>query len=170
MSWLKCMVLETGAHAISQEVADALEVERIGPQHQVGFTHEWYVDKNAFKQTTVVCIWCSHKCFELEGGLWLPSDWPGFLQDDWSLLWRWPGWFQVSLIHPWHLLTLYFRSLGTFVALYYCNNVLWPYIFVFVYLWLCIFRYLGHLYGLGTPGMPASTSPTAEEAAKIEEA
>merc|ERR1712158_104292 len=31
-------------------------------------------------------------------------------------------------------------------------------------------KYLGHLYGLGTPGMPASTSPTAEEAAKIEEA
>ena len=32
------------------------------------------------------------------------------------------------------------------------------------------FRYLGHLYGLGTPGVPASSSPTAEEAAKIEEA
>jgi len=31
-------------------------------------------------------------------------------------------------------------------------------------------KYLGHLYGLGTPGMPASSSPTADEAAKIEEA
>ena len=39
--------------------------------------------------------------------------------------------------------------------------------FVFMTLY---FRYLGHLYGLGTPGVPASSSPTAEEAAKIEEA
>ena len=30
---------------MSQEVADTLEVERIGPQHQVGFPHEWDVEK-----------------------------------------------------------------------------------------------------------------------------
>jgi len=30
-------------------------------------------------------------------------------------------------------------------------------------------KYLGHLYGLGTPGQPASASPSADEAAKIEE-
>ena len=42
-----------------------------------------------------------------------------------------------------------------------------PCTFVFMTLY---FRYLGHLYGLGTPGVPASSSPTAEEAAKIEEA
>lgn len=31
-------------------------------------------------------------------------------------------------------------------------------------------KYLGHLYGLGTPGMPSSSSPSVECAAKIEEA
>ena len=47
MSWsgkLRCMV-QTRAHVISQEVADTLEVERIGPQHQVSFH-----SSDAFKQ------------------------------------------------------------------------------------------------------------------------
>ena len=48
-----------------------------------------------------------------------------------------------------------------------CLYGLLPCTFVFMTLY---FRYLGHLYGLGTPGVPASSSPTAEEAAKIEEA
>ena len=78
--------------------------------------------------------------FHSSGRVWLPPHGHGFLQNDRSLLWGWSRWLQVTDNKPERP----------------------PYMVKHC-------RYLGHLYGLGTPGQPASASPSADEAAKIEE-
>ena len=79
LDWLKNMF---------QEVADTLEVERIGPQHQVKLLLRRIgkFERGLFQSTHFIL-----------GGLRLTPHWPGFLQDDWSLLWGWSRWLQVRL-------------------------------------------------------------------------